>query len=57
MHKPERATRKPKTNSLIMEKSEVDKMIDIFFGTGSQDWVFSRNSKFGYKTFITRWRE
>jgi len=31
MHKPERATRKPKTNSLIMEKSEVDKMIDIFW--------------------------
>jgi len=25
MHKPERATRKPRTNSLIMEKSEVDK--------------------------------
>jgi len=25
MHRPERATGKPRTNSLIMEKSEVDK--------------------------------
>ena len=33
-----------------MEKSEVDKWL-IFFGTGSQDWVFSRDSKFGYKTY------
>ena len=33
-----------------MEKSEVDKWL-IVFGTGSQGWIFSRNSQFGYKTY------